>query len=511
MVCITSIAIAFRNKKRLVMKLKEENLFLMILLLTIALKAITIPDAASKVLIFSDQLNDNPGSANFIFAASHYIGMQKVDKARINAYKLLNPGFIVVQYHKSYGVDLQQNITSANPPYWNNDCDSLYAWQKRNTQYGALEQYYLHFGNKIDSAHRIEHYWDNVNEYWLADIRQEGYRKYVAEETSRRCKEIGFDGSFFDCSYFPSYGYVPEDWCTKSPWNVQSIVAFNTQWNDSFAVPFWKFISNYYHSEGRNYLCLPNCDQMVTGWYDDRYLDYVDGAMVEGFFTYGGILTGSDWTLSAGRILKYLTGKDINKIMIAQPGITQENIKLRRWCIANYFLLKNKFSYYNIAYSSTANWWPEYDIDLGTFVTTPAVLSDLLVQGKSSLYKRDYQNGLVLVNPGSATETYILTDYYEPVSFTGGGNLSNGTLPSMNLLYGTAITGSISIASGEVLILRKKNGTSITNGIRNKRNGNSKIHPLCQGILNGRLIKKENHAPKPAQIYINIDRKKQMF
>jgi hypothetical protein len=179
-----------------------------------------LPDATSKVLIFSDQLNDNPGSANFIFAASHYIGMQKIDKVKIDAYRELNPDFIPVQYHKAYGVDLGGNITNAHSPFWNNDCDSLYAWQERNPQYGPLEDYYLHYGNISDSDHRIGHYWNNNREYWLADIGHEGYRRYVAEETSRRCSEIGFEGTFYDCAYFPSYGYDPEDWCTTAPWNI---------------------------------------------------------------------------------------------------------------------------------------------------------------------------------------------------------------------------------------------------------------------------------------------------
>lgn len=253
---------------------------------------------------------------------------------------------------------------------------------------------------------------------------------------------------------------------------------------------------------------LPNCDQMVTGWYDDRYLDYVDGGMVEGFFTFGGILIGSDWRLSAGRILKYLTGKDKNKIMIAQPGISPDNIKLRRWCIANYLLLKNKFSYYNIAYSSTTNWWPEYDIDLGPFITTPTVLNDLLVQGKTSLYKRNYQDGLVLLNPGSVPETYVLTENYEPISFVGGGNLSNGSMPSMSLVYGATITGTVNIASGEVLILKKKINSSIINSIKNKRDANPKKQKHSRGILNGRLIKTENKLQKPAQTYIYLDNKK---
>ncbi len=417
--------------------------------------AVQLPDATSKVLVFSDQLNDGVGSANLTFNANHFIGMQKITRECIAAYKTINPDFIVLQYHKSYGVDLQMNITSAGSPAWNNDCDTFYVWVDRNPSYGNRESYYLHCTNAVDSAHRIKHYWNNVNEYFLADPRHAGWRQYVAETNVWRCQNIGFDGTFFDATYFPSYGYDPANWFDSVPYNAGGITNFGTTWNRTFAVPYWAFIRNYFHASGRGYLCIVNCDQMVTGWYDDDYLDSVDGAMAEGFFTYGGKLTGSDWSLSAGRVLKYLTGAGKNKVLIAQCSPDPADQSVRRWCIANYFLLKNKYSYYNIATSSNANWWPEYEIALDSFVTQPSTLGDLLVSGTASLYKRDYKAGLVLLNPGTSAQSYTLTRQYTPVSFTGGGDVTDGALPSLTVSYGPALSGTVSVAAGEVLILQK--------------------------------------------------------
>lgn len=427
--------------------------FFLLLLAACRLSGYQLPDATDRIPVFSDQLNEAPGSANFAFNAAHFAGMQKIDKARIDAYRQINPGFIVVQYHKSYGVDLQQNITSASPPYWNNDCDTLYAWVGRNPGYGARESYYLHYTATADSAHRIKHYWNNVNEYYLADLRHAGWRAYVAQETVRRCQAIGFDGTFFDATYFPSYGYDPENWCDSAPYNASSIVAFGPTWNADFAMPYWGFVRRYYHSQGRDYLCIVNCDQMVTGWYNDDYLDSVDGAMAEGFFTYGGKLTGADWQLSASRIIRYLTSRD--KILIAQCSPAANDLNQRRWCIGNYLLLKNRYSYYNIASGSSTAWWPEYEIDLDSFVAPPSTLSALLVSGTTSLYKREYKGGIVLVNPGSASETFMLTGSYRPVSFSGGGAVSNGVKPTMNVTPGTATSGTISVGAGEVAILQK--------------------------------------------------------
>jgi hypothetical protein len=450
------------------------------------LVAYELPDATSRTLIFSDQLNETPGSANFTFNATHFIGTQKIDKERITAYKAINPKFIVVQYHKSFGVDLQQNITSATPPYWNNDCDTLYSWIKNHPSYGSKESYYQHYSSTADSSHRIKHYWNNVNEYYLADLRHAGWRQYVAETNVWRCEKIGFDGTFFDASYFPSWSYEPELWFDSVSYNTGVITNFAQPWNQTFAVPYWSFVRNYFHSAGRDYLCIVNCDQMVTSWYNDSYLDSVDGALAEGFFTYGGKLTGSDWSLSAGRILRYLTGDSKNKIMIAQCSPDAINQSVRRWCIANYLLLKNKYSYYNIASSSNSTWWPEYEIALDSFVTQPSTLSDLLVQGTSSLYKREYKSGLVLVNSGANTQNYTLTRKYNPVTFSGGGAVTSGILPQMAVTYGAAVNGLITIAPGEVMILRNESATVIAKPKRQSM-GNTSLQPRSIFTLSGKL------------------------
>ena len=416
----------------------------------------TLPDATSRVLVFSDQMNESPGTANFTFNATHYVGMQKVDKARIDAYRQINSNFIVLQYHKAYGTDLGGNITNATPPYWNNDCDTFYAWVSRHPSYGSLESYYIHSGGVIDSAHRVQHFWNNALEYYLADLRTDGWKNYVAEVTSSRCSAIGFDGTFYDAAYFPNYGYVPANWCETAPFNAPAFTQFGPTWNNSFAVPYFAFIRNYYHSGGRNQLCIVNCDQMITGWYDDAYMDSTDGGMVEGFFTYGNRLTGSDWQLSASRILKYMTGAGKNKVMLAQCSPGETDLLQRRWCIANYLLIKNKYSYYNNAYGSASNWWPEYEINLGNFSSQPAGLSDLLVSGTTSLYKRDYAAGLVLVNPGAAAQNFTLIGNYQPITFSGGGNVNNGIVPPSSLLtYGTAVSGAVTVNPGEALILQK--------------------------------------------------------
>ena len=64
---------------------------------------------------------------------------------------------------------------------------------------GAEEAYYFHWDDG-GGEKRVEHYFNGHMEHYLADIRHEGFRKYVTGETMRRCREVGFDGTFFDGS-----------------------------------------------------------------------------------------------------------------------------------------------------------------------------------------------------------------------------------------------------------------------------------------------------------------------
>jgi hypothetical protein len=417
--------------------------------------ATRLPRSADKILVWADQLNTAPGSPNFRFVATHFVGTQKIDKARIDAYRELNDSFVVVQYHKAYGVDRGQNVTEAQSPHWNTDLEYMRRFAQQNPQLGTFESYFLHRQNNLDSTYRIGHLWNGNHEYDLADLRHSGFRSYVATETTRRCEELGFDGTFFDAAYFPSYGYQPADWFLSPPFSAASITQFGEPWNTTFAIPYWNYLLQHYHSGGRNQLLIINCDQMVTGWYQDRYVEHSDGGMVEGFFTYGGKLVGDDWRLSAGRIVQYLTGSGANRIMIAQLTTEAHNSDVRRWCIGNFLLLRNDRSYYYIVNGSEPYWYPEYELSLGSFVSVPSALSDLQVPGSSALYHRRYTNGVVVVNPRADSTSYTLDAEYRLVDFSGGGAVVNGSAAPMALSYSALVSGVLRVPGHSVLILKK--------------------------------------------------------
>ncbi len=433
----------------------------------------SIPNTSRGVQVWADQLQTYNDSQNE-FVAGHFVGSQKLTKDRIDAIRNYNPDFIVLQYHKAYGVDIGDNIVS--PYEWGPDVATMNEFVANNPAYGGLEDYYIHWTNEKDADHRVQHYWAGNLEYHLADIRHAGFRAYMIEKMIKRCKEIGFEGTFFDVAFFPWYEYEPDYdtsvgfggngmmWYEYSPWNWPSInedaSTLAQNWN-SLAVPYWQAIANGYHSGETKYYSIVNCDRMVTGWYDPVYLDHVDGALSEGWMTgedSNDRLVGNDWKLSASRILRYITGND--KILIAQPTDGwSTNIALREWWIANYFLLKNDKSFYYYAYSMDVYWWPEYEIDLGAFLQSPTKdLGDLFVSGTQDLYARSYENGLILVNPGENAQQYTLDGTYYRYSFSGGGYVAANTKPAMTIEHSTTMTGPVSVQPHTALILWKPTG-----------------------------------------------------
>jgi len=438
-----------------------------------SIDASIIPNTAQGVHVWADQLQTYNDRQNE-FVAGHFVGSQKLTKDRTDAIRNYNPDFIVLQYHKAYGVDIGNNIVG--PYEWGPDVATMNEFVANNPAYGGLEDYYIHWTNEKDADHRVQHYWAGNLEYHLADIRHAGFRAYMVEKMIKRCKEIGFNGTFFDVAFFPWYEYEPDYdtsvgfggngmmWYEYSPWNWPSInedaSTLAQNWN-SLAVPYWQAIASGYRSGETRYYSIVNCDRMVTGWYEPVYLDHVDGGLSEGWMTGGDSndrLVGDDWKLSASRILRYITGND--KILIAQPTDGwSTNISLREWWIANYFLLKNEKSFYYYAYSMDVYWWPEYEIDLGAFSQSPTKdLGDLLVSGTQDLYARSYENGLILVNPGENAQQYALEGTYYRYRFSGGGYVAAKTKPAMTIEHSTPMSGTVTVQPHTALILWKPAG-----------------------------------------------------
>jgi hypothetical protein len=99
--------------------------------------------------------------------------------------------------------------------------------------------------------------------------------------------------------------------------------------------------------------------------------------------------------------------------------------------LGTYLLVKGSRTYVNLdAEGLQIQWFPEYDIALGSPTDPLPASIDAFRDATSQVYVRHYANGLVLVNPSSTAETYSLgATLYQVVPSGGGVVPSDGSEP----------------------------------------------------------------------------------
>ena len=462
-----------------------------------------LPSSRRDVLVWPDQVEFSTtldvGQA--VFLARRTVGTQKINKTHIDAVRAHGPTWRVLQYHLAYGLTRSGDWTAVNS--YGPEKDAFDAWLSARG-YGAAQIAGLIINSNLstylssddtpdwDVSYATPGLFDGALRYaadfYYCDIAYDPgggslWHRYITDETIRRMEMNGAgsecDGTFFDTSSLP--GPNLGGWCGGEAYrwyNVSDICAIATQdeyqtWWNARAKQYYAVVRGAYANGafGR-YIVLPNSNQMLTGWAAPEYLTETDGAFVESFGTNGATQTlasrgAGEFETSAGRILTYITGA--GKVLLAAPDCDAAAVDVRRFCVAQYFLLKNDTSYYELnagGLSGPPNgdpgnpkWFPEYEIDLGCYLDdAPASLDDLRVAGTASggLYARWYSGGLVLVNSSlTTTFEFELDRAYYPVTFSGGGYIErDGSLAAQSLTTGAAVSGTLSVAANSVAILR---------------------------------------------------------
>jgi hypothetical protein len=169
----------------------------------------------------------------------------------------------------------------------------------------------------------------------------------------------------------------------------------------------------------QGYRLIPNTGSFVTSWDNTNYF-LTAGVFCEGFADPGW--STSDWTASTNKILALVAA---NKIVILQNYLSSTSDMAKRiYYLANYLLVKGGTTYLDyFDGGGPLEWYPEWTLNLGTATTTGAMVSDLLQAG---VYRRDYQNGFVLVNPTTSPVSVDLMGTYRHLEPMGGGLVPSG-------------------------------------------------------------------------------------
>ncbi len=187
------------------------------------------------------------------------------------------------------------------------------------------------------------------------------------------------------------------------------------------------------------------------GWvFDDTYRGYLHGRMVENFL--GGQSFGYDWhRVLRGHVLMH-RGSLSPKVSLIMANGAKGDFRFMRFALCSTLMFDGYFTYTNKGAYQAAWWYDEYSVDKATGkaerslarkgwlglpkgaaydVASPAVRLEtlLLADDRSSMarvWRRDFANGIVLVNPTAAARTVPLGGTFRKIKGTVDPATNNG-------------------------------------------------------------------------------------
>lgn len=443
-------------------------------------------------LVWADQIVPTwVSDSQVAFAARNYVGTQKIFADQAALFRAINPNFIVLSYHLAAGLNPLHNSDAPDPKthpdlgfigvvapegYVSEYTTHFLPWLDANgitPRSARYEEMFQHY-DTADSAHRVWH----QDPYWLMNVANDDWRSYVAETVRKWMEGNSNEGCFFDVvvetnvSLYNPKGSNPAprdfDWWLAPHGPADAVGSLTDRtvfaaWQNERWLRYFQNVYRSFHRATVDRLVLPNVDQMVTTVYDPIWLDgdqngeTVDGAMMENFGGY----TGFDMWQTLERGVRHLTSR--GKVLIAQFDASTSAERLRR--VAMFMLIKNESSYLNIINSTGVEWYPEYEIDLGDQTPLPSSFDAMRASGETwrSLWRRDYERGIVLVNTGDAPLDFTLPPgTWERIETDGGGAVnSDGTMQPQEIRR-IPVSGTVSVSASDGLILSRVDGPSGT-------------------------------------------------
>jgi putative glycosyl hydrolase-like family 15 (GHL15) protein len=372
------------------------------------------PDTANGIFVFSDQLDTGSMTeAQFQFAATHYVGSQKLIRDAARHLRQYNSNYLVLHYRLGQGLGFRTPDSNCQPTgsfiqiidrnwvqEWPGDSvvqpNWFFQWS------GQPRVYNCNFG------------------WYLMELNDTGWRTWWSGQVIQQLRDNEDDGVFADSYSIPNYGFT---------WNP-SLPVVDSGFESSWAQREHAFTDYMRARFAGRWKWIPNIGGYITTRDPSDYSN-VDGLMIEQFAEYGGgsYLAESDWQLQMNRVLS-LVGLD--KILIAQTYPDGSDIDERMFDLGTYLLIKAAHTYVNlVSFGLSVQWLPEYAIDLGEPVDSLPTDISSYFNAKWNVYVRHYQKGLILVNPSAKQSGgfNLGTTYYQAIPSGGGIVGANGAAP----------------------------------------------------------------------------------
>ena len=400
------------------------------------------PDTRFRIVPFSDQLPNSLNATQRWFAATHFAGTQKMLRSEIQALRVYNTNFLCLHYQLGVGAGTPAFILG---DAWGSD------WAFVNAQ---SNWFLLNASNQ--RVHQAQWNWDVMDVRYTNGQAVSGFPAYWISNCLARIRAEEDDCVFADSFTPDSYGFGQSH--PSHPW-LEDVNLCRANWVpnlDQFGRAARQALA------GTNgFVFLPNLGALVTSWLD---LDYGlgHGGMIEGFAFWGpdSYFDPADWELQIDRALALVRS---NQIVICQSYPGAGNAQERMFATASYLLIKGNATYLNLLATDDValEYYPEYTLDLGGARGAFPASASALWNAGWGVFRRDYYNGVVVVNPGASPVSIPnLGATYWRVSASGGGLVNASGNYGGSLAAEAATNLTLPAFSGAVLFTTNLFGVS---------------------------------------------------
>jgi hypothetical protein len=359
------------------------------------------PETSTRIAVLTDQLPGGMTDAQVRFAATHYVGTQKLTLNLSRPLRAINPQFLVLHYHLAMWQSAPNVTFITDGTQWAND-------------YAAVNTHETWFWHNPENQ-RVT---SNQDGKVLMNIADRGFRDYWRSSLIKQVDEGDYDGVFLD-SASPSL----LQWEARLPADPRLVAdgvrtrTFDELGNKTWIAAWQDWIGDLDRSLAAKAIPLiPNVGGLATGWDNTDY-SLTAGAFCEGFLD--PAFTPADWKSAASQTLALVRQ---NKILILQNYLpSADEVAKRRFLLGSYLLVKGARTYVAYFAASPFEWYPEWDLDLGAAQKNAITVDDLSWNG---VYRRDFDKGVVLVNPGVKAVHVNLGATFKRVEPIGGGAVS---------------------------------------------------------------------------------------
>jgi hypothetical protein len=387
------------------------------------------PDTSTRIGVLTDQLPGGMTAAQERFAATHYVGTQKLSLNLSRPLRAINPQFLVLHYHLAMWQSAPRVNYIIDGNRWSNDYDEV-------TRH---ESWFWH----NPANQRVT---SNQDGKLLMNVSDPGFRRHWSESLAAQVQAGDYDGVFLD-----SASPALLQWEARSPDDLRlrgqgvRYNAFPELAGKTWIAAWEDWIKQLNQSlASKGIPLIPNVGAFATTWDNTDY-SLTAGVFCEGFFDPG--LSTADWKAAMNETLSLVRQ---NKIVILQNYLgNPSNLAKRRYLLASYLLAKGSKTYVSYFASGSLDWYPEWTLDLGAAQKTAAAADDLFWRG---VYRRDFAKGLVLVNPDARPLRIDLGGTFKRVEPEGGGAVGPDGTAGGRVLTTNLTTIEIPGKSAEILL-----------------------------------------------------------